>query len=156
MELTALDHIEFTFNGERRRLTRQQVLERLHDQEPEPIQTWAVDIEGRQFPVKQAFAIAAGTGRADFISTRARDLLRKLDFRVMDVKDVPSGAANVAHTNSAEAGSGDSSPELRRAALSAAINFYGSRPDTTPEEVVAAASIYERYLSGSGEQSRQA
>ena len=47
------DAISFVLNGERRHLTRQEVIDRLRPERPEPVQTWAVEIEGRLFPVKQ-------------------------------------------------------------------------------------------------------
>jgi len=143
-----LDEVVYLWHGERRQLTRQQVIDRLRAVVPEPIQTWAVEIEDAVYPVKQAFAIAARTQRADFVTTQARDVLRKLGFRVFDVKDIrnqsatPSQPAPDALTVSLE---------LRRIALGRAIEFYGDRNDATPKQVVAAAAIYERYLRGAGD-----
>ena len=145
-----MDEVVYLWHGERRQLTRQQVIDRLRQVLPEPIQTWAVEVDDAVYPVKQAFAIAARTQRADFVTTQARDVLRKLGFRVFDVKDLrnqstaPSQPAPDALT---------ASLELRRIALSRAIVFYGDRHDATPEQVVAAAAIYERYLRGADDMS---
>jgi hypothetical protein len=139
-----MDEIDFLFNSKRLRLSRRQVLDKLRTEQPEPLRTWGVEVEGRMFPVKQAFAVATGCGRADFISTRARDLLRKLGFRVFDVPEPESAKDHAAVS--------EASIDVRRAALEAAIQFFNGRPDATADEVVAAAASYEKYLTGAAKE----
>ncbi len=80
-----MDEISFLLHGRRLRLSRQQVIDRLRGVEPKTIHTWAVEVEGRPFPVKQALVVAAGVNRRDFNSHQARDLLIRLGFHVVDV-----------------------------------------------------------------------
>lgn len=47
-----MDEVEFVHQGKRMRLSRQQVIDAMRDQVPEPIREWAVEIEGVRFPVK--------------------------------------------------------------------------------------------------------
>jgi len=47
-----VDEVEFVHQGKRMRLSRQQVIDAMRDQVPEPIREWAVEIEGVRFPVK--------------------------------------------------------------------------------------------------------
>ena len=51
-----MDETEFTMNGQAHRLTRAAVLKAMRGQIPGRIQTYAVDVEGVRFPVKQVLA----------------------------------------------------------------------------------------------------
>lgn len=72
--------IEFTLDGSRRELSQEIVRERLSDEMPGRITTHWVEIEGRQWPVKQALALALGVDQSSFISTDARRHLGALGF----------------------------------------------------------------------------
>ncbi|SDK89874.1 hypothetical protein SAMN05216282_11733 [Cryobacterium psychrotolerans] len=83
--------MEFIINGEKRDLTRADVSERLRGHEPDRVFEYSVVIDGREWPVKQAFGIAAGLPHAAFTSQTARRQLRKLGFPVdMDQPPVPA------------------------------------------------------------------
>lgn len=73
-----MEEISFVLNGESHRLSRRQVIDAVDGVEPEPIREHYVTIEGRRYPVKQAFAVATGLSAADFTSHRARDVLRRV------------------------------------------------------------------------------
>ena len=86
-EVRTVDSIDFTLDGTRYTLTRDMVIKGMRRQKPGRIQTWAVDIEGVTFPVKQVLAQALGIPASSFISTRAQDLLSKLGFSVTNTED---------------------------------------------------------------------
>jgi 5-methylcytosine-specific restriction protein B len=75
--------VEFTINGERYDLTRKGVESVLATLEPGSVHTYSVEVEGRYFPVKQVLAEATGLSVTDFVSTRARGVLRSLGFDVL-------------------------------------------------------------------------
>jgi 5-methylcytosine-specific restriction protein B len=75
--------MEFTINGERHDLTRAGVESVLATLEPGTVHTYSVEVEGRRFPVKQVLAEATGLAVTDFVSTRARGVLRSLGFDVL-------------------------------------------------------------------------
>jgi hypothetical protein len=72
----------FTLNGRRYELVRAVVESRLQGVAPEPIREHAVLVNGTWFPVKQAFEIAVGVPRSEFISHTARRHLAALGFDV--------------------------------------------------------------------------
>lgn len=74
--------IEFTLNGSRRVLTRDQVDSRLAGVAPEPIRKHAVHINGTWYPVRQAFGRATGLPGEDFTSQTARRHLAALGYQV--------------------------------------------------------------------------
>ena len=74
-----------TVKGQIVRLSREEVIRSLEDVFPERIYKHAVEIEGRQFPVKQAFAAAAGLDLLDFDTNQARNAFRQLGFEVLRV-----------------------------------------------------------------------
>src|SRR4051794_17348813 len=78
----AMDEVDFTLNGTRYRLSHEMVVKALRRQTPGRIQTYSVDVEGVDFPVKQALSQALAIPVSDFISTRAQDILTKLGFTV--------------------------------------------------------------------------
>lgn len=74
--------IEFTVRGQRRRLSRAQVIGKLKGRKPGPIQTHAVEIEGVLHPVKGAFALVSGLDLLDFNTNQARNIFQRLGFKV--------------------------------------------------------------------------
>jgi hypothetical protein len=144
-----VDKFEFTMNGRRVSLSRDEVVRSVRHQPPEPIQTWAVEVEGRRYPVKQVFSAATGEKRENFISHRARDVLRRLDFRVIDISDQhhedgPRALAGA--VGGAEAGDDEQPSEARLAALAAAIELVSNRPDCDADTVLEVATAFEAWL----------
>lgn len=76
------DSIRFVLNGKTYVITRADVLAAVERAQPEPVRTLSVEIAGRVFPVKQAFALATGVERSEFISHTAYRHLADLGFRV--------------------------------------------------------------------------
>lgn len=72
--------VDFTINGERHRLTREQVVRVMCSQAPEEIRKHSVEVSGTQYPVKQVLAAATGVDRLDFTSALARRALSRLGF----------------------------------------------------------------------------
>ena len=83
----------FIVNGQRFTATTQGVEEALHHVRPERVQAHGVRIGGTVYPVNQAFAIAFGLVRADFVSQTARRVFRKLGFAVTGPEPGPTGEA---------------------------------------------------------------
>jgi hypothetical protein len=79
--------LSFVVNGKTLRLTRAVVEGAAQDAEPEPIQSHAVVVAGKQFPVKQIFSLATGLDRLDFNSSIARRQLLRLGFEVLRVSE---------------------------------------------------------------------
>ena len=75
-----------TISGKPVRLSREQVIRSLKDIPPERLQIHAVEVEGRRFPVKQAFALTTGEDLLDFTTTEARRALKKLGFEVFRIR----------------------------------------------------------------------
>jgi hypothetical protein len=116
-------------------LTRQTVFKAMRKQIPGRIQTYAVDIGGTLYPIKQVRAQALQVPVSSFISTRARDLLTKLGFDVIDVElDGLPG----------EPPFGD---DLRPLALEFAVTLHANRATSETSEVLATARAFEQYLS---------
>lgn len=74
--------IRFTLNGRRYELTRADVENRLTNAVPDAIRKHAVKINGTWFPVIQAFEVATGIPRSQFISHTARRHLAALGYQV--------------------------------------------------------------------------
>ena len=90
--------IRFTLNGQRHELTREDVEARLVDVAPDAIRKHAVRVNDTWFPAVQAFEVATGIPRSEFISHTARRHLAALGFEVAgDVEPrttpLPAGAA---------------------------------------------------------------
>ena len=75
-----------TVSGEAVRLSRGQIIGSLAGVAPERIQIHAVVVEGQRYPVKQAFALAAGIDPLDFTTTQARQALKRLGFEVIRLR----------------------------------------------------------------------
>jgi hypothetical protein len=74
--------ISFTVNGRRFTLSRAKVQSLMEYVEPEPIQSHAVLVGRRTYPVKQVFALTTGLDRLDFTSSIARRQLGRLGFQL--------------------------------------------------------------------------
>lgn len=74
--------IRFTLNGQRYELSRGDVESRLADVTPDAIRKHAVRVNGTWFPAIQAFEVATGIPRSEFISHTARRHLVALGFEV--------------------------------------------------------------------------
>jgi hypothetical protein len=132
-----MDEIEFTFNGEVRRLTRDQVVRAMRDQVPGQLYTYAVNIDGKLFPAKQVLASALRVPRSSFISTRAQDLLSKLGFEVLNTEEGDRPEPPPAYRDT----------QLRSTALSLAVANTGSAPNNT-DDVLAVADRFADWLAG--------
>jgi hypothetical protein len=130
-----MDEIDFTLAGKRYRLTRDMVIKSMRKQIPGRIQTYAVDIDGVQFPVKQVLAQALQIRNAEFVSTRAQDLLAKLDFVVVNVEE-----GRVATPWDPVTG------DQRELALELAVELFARRLNGSLDDVIAAAGRFEDWL----------
>jgi Holliday junction resolvase-like predicted endonuclease len=74
--------IRFVLNGQRLELTRELVEARLANVAPDTIRKHAVRVNGTWFPVIQAFEVAAGIPRSEFVSHTARRHLAALGYEV--------------------------------------------------------------------------
>lgn len=74
--------IRFVLNGRHHELSREAVERRLLEVAPEPIRKHAVRVNGTWFPAIQAFEVATGIPRAQFISHTARRHLSALGYEV--------------------------------------------------------------------------
>jgi Holliday junction resolvase-like predicted endonuclease len=82
----------FTLNGHRHELTRELVEARLADVPPDTIRKHAVRVNDTWFPVIQAFEVATGIARSEFISHTARRHLAALGFEVFGEIDSRASA----------------------------------------------------------------
>lgn len=130
-----MDDIDFTLDGKRYRLTRDAVIRSMRKQMPGRVQTYAVDIDGVRFPVKQVLAQSLQIPVTTFVSTRAQDLLAKLDFDVMNVEE-----NRVAAARKVDGG------EARALAVKLAVEFYSGRPGGSIDDVLSAAARFEGWL----------
>jgi len=70
----------FTVKGRRVRATREGVEKALEGVEPEAVRNYAVVIGGRQYPARQAFAVAFGLPRGQFATKAALRVLQGLGY----------------------------------------------------------------------------
>lgn len=131
-----MDEIDFTLDGKRYQLSRDTVIRSMQKQVPGRIQTYAVDIDGVRFPVKQVLAQSLQIPVTTFVSTRAQDLLAKLDFEVVNVEEEERVAAE----------GGLAGGEARALALELAVEFYSGRPGGSVDDVLSAAARFEGWL----------
>jgi hypothetical protein len=139
LEGRAVDSIDFTLNGVRHTLTRESVIRAMKRQTPGRIQTYAVEVDGIWYPVKQALAQALGVPVRDFISTRAQELLAKLDFRVVNVEeeDADVAAPNVPPRPMTH----------REDALQLAVQLFAGRPDADIAKTLEAAAAFVEFMA---------
>jgi hypothetical protein len=144
-----MDQIDFQLGGKRYQLTAQDVMTCMAHAVPEPVQTWAVDIQGRLFPVKQVLATVTGVDRNEFISHRARDLLRRLGFHVLDVtreKVAPSPAVELTATPVPRPLT-DRQLSVRIAALESAVRHVARTAELPVDQVLNVAETFESWLT---------
>ncbi len=72
--------MEFTCNGTRYRLTKQEVEQRMRDVMPDPRLVYTANVNGIEYPPKQVFATALDIDRASFTTQRAYGILLRLGF----------------------------------------------------------------------------
>lgn len=144
-----MDQIDFQLGGKRYHLTARDVVARMADEAPEPVQTWAVEVDGRLFPVKQVLATATGVDRNEFISHRARDLLRRLGFSVLDITREEAAPTATAKRPVAPVlqSTTDQQLAVRVAALEAAVRHVANTPNVSSEQVLKAAEAFESWLT---------
>jgi Holliday junction resolvase-like predicted endonuclease len=97
-----MERIRFTLNGQRYELSRTMVESRLSSVEPEAIRKHAVRVNGTWYPAVQAFEVALGVPRAEFISHTARRHLVALGFEVhgeIDSRNTVPAAAPKSETD---------------------------------------------------------
>jgi len=92
--------IRFILNGRRYELVREDVKQRLSDVAADAIRKHAVRINGIWFPVIQAFEVATGIPRSEFMSNTARRHLATLGYEVTGEVEPRAGlpAARAAFT----------------------------------------------------------
>jgi Holliday junction resolvase-like predicted endonuclease len=79
--------VRFILNGERFELSADDVRNQLRNVEPEPAQQLGVRVNGRLYPVKQAFELATQVRRSSFTSHVAQRHLAALGFELVDERD---------------------------------------------------------------------
>lgn len=78
-----MDEIQFTLRGKSYTLSRKEVLAAMKGVEPERIRSHAVEVGGREFPVKQVIdKVLKGVDRLDVTSSDARRILGRLGFKL--------------------------------------------------------------------------
>jgi Holliday junction resolvase-like predicted endonuclease len=85
----------FTLNGTRYEVSSDVAQSRLEGVVPEAIREHAVQVNGVWYPVKQAFEVAVGVPRAEFISHTARRHLAALGFPLMGEIESRDGTPSV-------------------------------------------------------------
>lgn len=100
METQGRPSIRFILNGHRYELVREDVEQRLADVAPDAIRKHAVRVNGIWFPVIQAFEVATGIPRSEFMSNTARRHLAALGYEVAGEVEPRAGlpAARAAFT----------------------------------------------------------
>lgn len=73
---------QFTVKGQKFAGSKEMVEEKMLGIEPEATNKLVVEIQGKLYPVKQAFSEAFEIDRADFISHQARNVLQQIGFTV--------------------------------------------------------------------------
>lgn len=130
-----MEEFEFTHDGKPYRVSRDLVIRSMRKQTPGRIQTYAADIEGVRFPVKQVLAQTLGLPLTSFVSTRAQAILKKLGFEVINV-ELKDGEGVPAATGSD-----------RERALSLALQLHAGRPDMLAVAVLATADAFLEWLA---------
>lgn len=145
-----METIEFRMNGVEVRLTRQEVIDSVRNQIPRPIHTWAAEIDDRLFPVKQVLSFAVPEIRGQFTSQRARDVLRRLSFRIIDIEHTPD-APHTPGNDVADMGDGAiavSRVQRRLAVLSLALELSRDRSEITESDVLRVADALDGWVTG--------
>lgn len=85
----------FTLNGTRYEVSSEVAQSRLDGVVPEAVRAHAVQVNGVWYPVKQAFEVAVGVPRAEFISHTARRHLAALGFPLKGEIESRDGTSHV-------------------------------------------------------------
>jgi len=112
--------IQFTLNGQRYELSREGVESCLVDVAPDAIRKHAVQVNDTWFPVIQAFELATGIPRSEFMSNTARRHLAALGYQVagnVETRTTPPAARPALATPSV--------PTPPRRDLAAAVEVEG-------------------------------
>lgn len=78
-----MEIVNFTLDGEARRLTRDEVIRAAKKVGPQGIHTHAVRVDKELYPIKDVFAAATGLDILDFTTNHARNVLKRLGFEVV-------------------------------------------------------------------------
>ena len=81
--------VKFTVGGRTFRLSAEEVVRAVEGVEPEPARgnaKYFVVINGREYPLKQVFALATGLPRIAFTSMDAYRVLSRLGFEIVERK----------------------------------------------------------------------
>lgn len=89
--MAAKQDIEFLVGGQHHRLSRAAVVQKLKGVRPGPLRTHAVDVDGKKYPVKEAFSCTTGLDVLDFNTNQARGWFKRLGFDVVRVGKVKGG-----------------------------------------------------------------
>ena len=79
----------FTIKGKVYYITREDVINAIKDVEPDPLtgkRRYYVEINGKQYPIKQVLSLVTGLPRIAFTSMDAYRILTKLGFEVKELK----------------------------------------------------------------------
>ncbi len=73
-------------NGTRYELARPEIETLMQGVEPETVRRYFISINGRNYPIKQVFAVAVGLPVASFATGYAFNVLRRLGFEIIDAQ----------------------------------------------------------------------
>ena len=84
--------MKYTFRNKTVSITKRSV-EKVLKLPPDATVYYVVDIRGRLYPVKQAFAVGASLRKTTkFNSSHAQEALKRLGYKVIDVRDCKRNA----------------------------------------------------------------
>lgn len=78
----ARDQLTCTIGGHQFLITRDEVLSKTRELQPDQLHDHGVKLHGKAFPVKQVIAAVTGLDRLDFQSMQARSVLKRLGFEL--------------------------------------------------------------------------
>jgi hypothetical protein len=95
--------MRFIVGGQSLELTQQQVEQALRGVEPEQIRSHAIEVDGRKFPVKQAFALATGRDRLHQRPGTSRDVQARVPCGALLMRSASQGRQVVGIPNVGDA-----------------------------------------------------
>lgn len=130
--------MQFRLNGDDFDIDPADARSRLAGHPAEPIQTHWVELDGRQWPPKQALEVITGVQRAGFTSHRASDILSRLGFATSR-----DGGRGASRTPSAPGPAARPAPsrEVLRDAVEHLADFMDGLPLTTRVASLEAALL---------------
>jgi hypothetical protein len=131
------------------RLTRQQVIDALRDQDPGIVHSWAVEIDGRRFPLPQVWTCVINEPRSRYKTETACAVLERLGFRPFHTRRPHTDhSTRLDDGEGATAARGDPYTLAQRlGALIAAIQFLSDRPQSQVADVLKVAREFEGWLA---------